>query len=245
MKKNVMMRVASIMLVLVLMSSSVISGTFAKYVTEGTGTDTARVAKFGVVVNGDSDIFDAEYTATESGLAFTYTVQATENVVAPGTTKNMANVGITGTPEVAVRISNTAVFEIGDNWMVDADNNNVQSGAAYVRDTFYCPIVVTVVDAEGTTHNLCGLDYDNAEAFEGAVEYVVSNATADYAPNTNLATVQDIQLTWTWAFAGTTEGGTGHAEQLNKYDTQLGDQAAFLTPATISVSVTTIVTQID
>lgn len=245
MKKNTMMRIASVLLVAVLLSTCTISGTFAKYVTEGTGTDSARVAKFGVVVTGDSDIFDANYTGSETGWESKLTVNADTNVVAPGTTKTMANVGITGQPEVAVRISNVAVFEIGDNWKVDADNNDVQSGAAYVRDTFYCPIVVTVVDAAGTTHKLDGLTYENEEAFETAVENAVKNASVEYGPNTDLSTVQDIQITWEWAFAGSTEGGTGNAKQLNKYDTQLGDAAAFLTAATISVSVTTTVTQID
>ena len=61
MKKNVMMRVASIMLVLVLMTSSVISGTFAKYVTEGQSKDSARVAKFGVTVTGNAAIFSDSY----------------------------------------------------------------------------------------------------------------------------------------------------------------------------------------
>ena len=67
MKKNVMMRVASIMLVLVLMTSSVISGTFAKYVTDGQATDKARVAKFGVSVTGKSDMFDTTYNADDTG----------------------------------------------------------------------------------------------------------------------------------------------------------------------------------
>ena len=48
MKKNKMMRLASCLLVLVMLSTSMISGTFAKYVTTGSAEDTARVAKFGV-----------------------------------------------------------------------------------------------------------------------------------------------------------------------------------------------------
>ena len=47
MKKNRMMRLASILLVLVLMTTSVISGTFAKYTTSGNAYDQARVAYWG------------------------------------------------------------------------------------------------------------------------------------------------------------------------------------------------------
>ena len=50
MKKNVMMRLASFLLVAVLISTSAISGTYAKYVTTAEGKETARVAKWGVQV---------------------------------------------------------------------------------------------------------------------------------------------------------------------------------------------------
>jgi len=51
MKKNVMMRVASALLVAVLMTTCAISGTFAKYTTSKTDSDSARVAKWGVSVD--------------------------------------------------------------------------------------------------------------------------------------------------------------------------------------------------
>ena len=47
MKKNVMMRVASALLVAVLMTTCAISGTFAKYTTTASGKDAARVANWG------------------------------------------------------------------------------------------------------------------------------------------------------------------------------------------------------
>ena len=50
MKKNKMMRLASGLLVAVLITTSTISGTFAKYVTTADAKDEARVAKFGVVI---------------------------------------------------------------------------------------------------------------------------------------------------------------------------------------------------
>ena len=44
MKKNKMMRIASVLLVAVILTTCAISGTFAKYVTSGNGSDNARVA---------------------------------------------------------------------------------------------------------------------------------------------------------------------------------------------------------
>ena len=83
MKKNRMMRLASILLVLVLLSTSVISGTFAKYTSSATVTDNARVAYwgFGREAAIAFNLFDASYGTTvksEDGV----------NVIAPGTDKN-------------------------------------------------------------------------------------------------------------------------------------------------------------
>lgn len=47
MKKNRMMRLASTLLVLTLLTTCAISGTFAKYTTQATASDTARVAYWG------------------------------------------------------------------------------------------------------------------------------------------------------------------------------------------------------
>ena len=53
MKKNKMMRLASFLLVATLLTTSMISGTFAKYVSTATGTDSARVAKWDIEVEGN------------------------------------------------------------------------------------------------------------------------------------------------------------------------------------------------
>lgn len=101
MKKNRMMRLASVLLVCVLLTTSVISGTFAKYVTEYTAEDTARVALFKVTAFGTTadattetvtvDIFDkskvydtinADYT---SGVEDTDILDGTDiAIIAPG-----------------------------------------------------------------------------------------------------------------------------------------------------------------
>ena len=80
MKKNVMMRIASVLLVCVLLSTSVISGTFAKYVTEVTASDSARVAKWGFDTASItiSDLFKDSYTNVANGTA-------DQAIIAPGT----------------------------------------------------------------------------------------------------------------------------------------------------------------
>ncbi|MBR5289814.1 MAG: hypothetical protein IKU28_02335, partial [Erysipelotrichaceae bacterium] len=93
MKKNKMMRLASSLLVAVLLTSSVISGTFAKYVTSDSAEDSARVAKWGITVLASGNLFGTDYnpndgSATADRITATSTNVSsdnTEDIVAPGT----------------------------------------------------------------------------------------------------------------------------------------------------------------
>ena len=225
MKKNKTMRVASLLLVAVLLTTCVISGTYAKYVTSGETSDTARVAKFGVTVTATSDLFLDMYETDDADYEGTYSVVASndDNVVAPGTEGDIAAAGLTGTPEVAVRVSYENVdFEIGDNWVVGED------------DDFYCPLVITVNDTA-----IDGATYTAAADFEAAVEAAIEDVTADFAPNTDLsaATDADVEVSWEWPFS------TSDANDV--LDTELGDAAAAGTAATVQLAYDVTVTQID
>ncbi len=112
MKKNKMLRTASALLVLTLLTTSIIGGTFAKYVTTDSGSDAARVAKFGVVATVSGDLFGGAYKAAEDNTIALYdatgtTVKAADSadkVVAPGTeNKTGLSLSVTGTPEVSTK----------------------------------------------------------------------------------------------------------------------------------------------
>jgi hypothetical protein len=98
MKKNKMMRLASALLVAVLLTTCAISGTFAKYVTKAYGTDQARVAKWGfettlLTVDLFKDLYDGGAVDSNN----------TDKVIAPGTTNTCEIVlipGGQGAPEV-------------------------------------------------------------------------------------------------------------------------------------------------
>ena len=83
MKKNRMMRLASVLLVCVLLTTSVISGTFAKYTTTNTASDEARVAYWGfdAAANITFDLFDVK-TAGDTGVA-------ADGLLAPGTERTI------------------------------------------------------------------------------------------------------------------------------------------------------------
>ena len=98
MKKNRMMRAASFLLVAVLLTTSVISGTFAKYVTTATGSDSARVAKWGVTITANGEMFKTNYDNTAISAV------AEEDIVAPGTTGSLVAMTLSGAPEVKVEV---------------------------------------------------------------------------------------------------------------------------------------------
>ena len=228
MKKNKMMRLASGLLVAVLLTTSMISGTFAKYVTTESGSDNARVAKWGVVIDVDNfEMFTKDYATTDSSFSGTYSVSSAtgdrDDVLAPGTSGSFADIAIKGTPEVAVDVVVEPTVTLSNNWIVDGD--------------FYCPVVVTV----GTTA-LSGLDYTSAEAFATAIEAAIEGKSAQYAPNTDLGATYNntnLDLAWAWAF----EGAAG-SKQTDTKDTKLGDKAV-AEDLTISIGVAITVTQID
>lgn len=120
MKKNKMMRIASILLVATLITVCAISGTFAKYVSGGSAADTARVAKWGVKVEASGNLFAKNYllgtdaanrnkpTASTDDTKISVESSNTDLLVAPGTQSADGMVlSLTGTPEVDARIKLT------------------------------------------------------------------------------------------------------------------------------------------
>lgn len=122
MKKNKMMRVAAVLLIVTLLSTCVISGTFAKYVAKADMEDSARVAKWGIKIETSGDLFSEKYAAEDEDYIAAggeYSVEAfngEDKVVAPGTSSYTVNsdgdvtdMGFTarlyGKPEVATRFA--------------------------------------------------------------------------------------------------------------------------------------------
>lgn len=209
------MRVAGLLLALVLVTSCFVGGTFAKYTTGNYGEDNARVAKFGVAVQGNSDMFDPIYKTDDTSVtAIANSVVAfngTDNLVAPGTKKdNCLTASVTGTPEVAVDVKYVASMNLTGKWQSDDTG------------TFYCPLIIKVNDAA-----IKGTEYTTKEAFIKAVTDAVSGHNAQYAPNTNLAneTNDKLSISWEWPFE--VKGADGRVDHtIDLKDTYLGDLAA-------------------
>ena len=220
MKKNRMMRLASGLLVAVLLTTSVISGTFAKYVSEAEGFDQARVAKWGVDVVVDMDeTFKTTYEALPANagiFAETVVSSNSDKLVAPGTNGELlSEATISGTPEVAVNVKKEATLELL-NWEVDG--------------SYYCPLVITV---DGTEYK--GTAYQTVGDFIAAVTGAL-NEDVNYEAGHTFD--DEHSVLWRWDF----EGGDG---QDNGKDSDLGDYAAKTGDIEIKFGYKVTVTQID
>ena len=246
-KKNVTLRAAAVLFALALITSCFVGGTFAKYVTNGTGTDTARVAKFGVTVEAKGTLFAEEYDTDDENAKATIAKSVIssgksdaegapkDNVVAPGTNGKALSMKLSGQPEVAVSVTYQPTIVLNGEWK-DADGK------------FYCPLNIKV-----GTSNILGTDYPSKEQFVQMITAEIAAYNQKYAPNTDLATAEfgdedsrksaSLDISWEWAF----EHGMTDEEKAanNAKDTYLGDRAAAGHPGTISIEVVATVSQVD
>ena len=130
MKKNRMMRLASVLLVCVLLTTSVISGTFAKYTTTNTASDEARVAYWGfdAAANITFDLFDVK-TAGDTGVA-------ADGLLAPGTERTINFEFINAkaddrAPEVAYEVVVSAANSTAPSAELDAQIVWIYNGDGY------------------------------------------------------------------------------------------------------------------
>lgn len=163
MKRNKMMRIASVLLIVTILSTCAISGTFAKYVVTGSGSDSARIARFGVEIEitGNS-MFKNKYAADDTSVSFNTVMSSDgEDVVAPGTKGDgfSATIGVTGDrPEVAI------AYRLGFSDLKD--------------------IVLESADGEIYDETVPKNDPDAAADpdFDAAVGYKKVDVPVDYAP---------------------------------------------------------------
>lgn len=94
-KKRSAFKLAGMLLVLVLVTSCFVGSTFAKYTTSNWGQDGARVAKFGVNITTDGNMFNKEYATKDSTVSGTIakSVVSTQDVITPGTSGNLVRIG--------------------------------------------------------------------------------------------------------------------------------------------------------
>ena len=230
MKKNKIMRAALALLVVTMLTMSIVSGTFAKYVTSGSANDAARVAKFGVVVEASGNLFDTTYVNKAGGNtpgSTNITVKSESgDVVAPGTksSDDGLKISVKGQPEVSVNVS-LNVTTANDIFLKGSDKDLPKMTTASGTDTFknttdYYPVKFTLANS---TRKIV----DGGKLADVKTE--LEKLSKDYDAGTNLSNlIGDLKLTWEWDFDASGAG------TYDDQDTLLGDLAANtpLAPAT-------------
>lgn len=213
MKKNRFIKLASGLLVLCLMTTCVIGATLAKYTTAGSGADQARVAKWGVRITAVANsAFKTAYNKDDNNYSGTVSVSSSsDKVVAPGTSGSATQFSISGTPEVAVRLS-FAMTDVKDVYLAAGTYTYTDGTEVIVPEGGYYPIKWTLNN--GSENVKTGTLADIAT--------YLSNNPVDYGPNTDLSAVR-YTLSWNWDFDGNGRGAN------DKLDTLLGDLAAGVT----------------
>ncbi|HPF18187.1 MAG TPA: hypothetical protein PLY08_01230 [Bacillota bacterium] len=134
MNRSWVSKFAGLVLVLTLITTSLVAGTYAKYVTEVSGSDTVTVAKWSAVVDESTtagaitfDLFD---TSADTGVV--------DGLIAPGTEGSFAlNYNTTGTQvahNLLISMDVAAAIETVDNFAFYSDASHtaelVASGGA-------------------------------------------------------------------------------------------------------------------
>lgn len=249
MKKNKTMRAAGALFVVTMLSTSIVSGTYAKYVTGNSGSDSARVAKFGVVVTAEGSLFDHTYKAandntpggkTPDSTPFTsLTVESDTNVAAPGTKNDTGlKFTITGTPEVDVKIQFSVADDSKDIFLGAKDNlPDMTTGDktdSFDNESDYYPIVYTLSGNILKNVDLTGTNVDLTAKADGKISGSLAQIEAVFTKlngaaggiyvdaGTDLSeVVGDLTLTWKWDFDDSGKG------TYDKQDTLLGDIASY------------------
>ena len=186
-RKNIALRSAVVLCVLVLFCAAFIGGTFARYTTNDGGNDLARVAKWGIDVAIGGSLFGENYAAnTATGadeimasVSESVSTSADDDIVAPGT-KNTTGIKIalSGTPEVQYDVK--ADYGVGvtiEDIFLKAGNYGTMVPAYGVTAENF---------GEGIYYTLDVNTYSKVNAFDaGATYYEVHDAlelAADYYP---------------------------------------------------------------
>lgn len=241
MKKNTMMRLASALLVLVMLTTCAISGTFAKYTSSTSGGDNARVAYWGwglagqtLNINMFDDIYDTDVDS-ENG----------DNVVAPGTSKT-TTFSFAYTPKGdtvnALTAGAIAAPEVDYNFTVDATMTG-DYDALDANPNFYwtlkAPSAAEATKYQTVAELLAAVKLLSGHA-SGTMKYEANSLPAGFTDADEVYTIG-----WAWEFETADNAETTDKNEMalqDATDTAMGN-AQDLDDVTFSITITA--TQLD
>lgn len=222
-KKTVLTIAIALLLVLALALGGF---TFARYISQGNGSDSATVAKWGWTISADAgSFFGKKYagqglsTVTEGDENLSVKASGDSNVVAPGTTGSFT-FSIGGSAEVASKIT---VALTGKDIVLKATVTTGEPSASKTTYT-YSPIKFSLQKGEEETEENQNLTFAELQKKLAALSAEAVAAGETYAG------AGEYTVTWEWAFdnASATVRKVGDGADLdgNACDTILGLYAA-------------------
>jgi len=228
MKKRWTLRLSGIVLVLTLVTTSLVAGTYAKYVKEVTGSDQVRVAKFAFNLTDGANTLDQ-----------TDTSEATFDIFNMAADTGVYNNGVNGDQFIAPGTSGTFSISVENLSEVDVSatfvlsETNANSVPVYYTYNGGTQRYSSVLTGSYTDSGAPAGTYQDLAALSTAMAAV--GATIEATDGTT-ATTADYDLDWHWAFE------TAGTQQTNVSDTALGVSAV---PPTVKLQVACTVTQLD
>lgn len=195
MKKNTMMRVATVLMVAVLLTTCAISGTFAKYTTAVSSHDEARVAYWGFqpATMDITNLFEKAYDST---------VSSSVDVIAPGTTNSE-------TFAFAYNEANATAPEVAYTFTVSVDGSYCDTAIANNGNIQW--------SLDGGAWGDWGTLLNNIKALSGD-----ASGTKQYAPGelpTAFTTADNTHtVAWQWIFSTDASGDALDTEMGNAAD---------------------------
>jgi len=248
MKKNWILKLSLLVMVLTLVTMPMVSSTYAKYVTTVNASDTARVAKWGVDLGANvTEIFGASYnsangtkeawtTATPTATTISVNASSNEAVIAPGT-EGSFTFNLKGTSEVALNLEVTSVITPVVSGTYEPINFTLHNGTNYWNGTAWVagPVNIKAAALKAGLDSLATLAATPLVGTSAGTAGVGATALR-IQPNFDLKTLAGTGtgayiVTWEWPFESSED----------TLDTTLGVAGT----AVLTIALTITATQID
>ena len=207
-------KLIALLFALCLITSSFVGSTLAKYTTKVSGSDTARVAKFGVELTVDANLFEKEYAGND---AISVKADDDKDVIAPGTKDDAVLFTIAGAPEVDVNVTvslgaiTMATLPAGDynDYTVITDQNadNIIDDSDIVTFNLpddYKPVLWTLKKDGTVVTNLSSVALENVN-LDVINDYLEDELSGQYNVEGTVTfadVIGDYELSWVWAYDG-------------------------------------------
>ena len=246
MKKNTMMRIASFLLIAVLITTSTISGTYAKYVTKVGNQDEARVARWGFTgIDAEIAITDLFHETYKQGAGDSNVLgENAEDIIAPGTTNkatfqfvysatgdNAGTPDSVAAPEVDYKITVSTEGSICD----DAIKNNPNIKWAVCKSSELDTDGIVTAGDWGTWNAMI----TKIQSLAGTTANPATAGVATHEAGTLPDIAEEYTIAWQWIFetaSAADSDGDGSNDQ-DEADTLMGN-AGELDDVVIHITIT-------